>query len=185
LGKLWVDDFAAFASAAGGKRWIVGRSLSPCVSEDEAFDAARGDACNQLFARMRPRLTRSSGAETDAWLRRRLEHEMARGDLIVDRHVWRVHRPYADIWSEAVLVDASNERLSKVTRDHAAWLESRFRAKRGAVGSVFGLSVTILLVYVVLNALTKGYFRGRLRAGAAAALVLVALGVLYAFKGAG
>src|SRR5258706_14944067 len=75
--KPWVEDFAGFASSTGGKRWIVGRSTSPCLSENEAFDAASRDAGAQLSARLRPRLTSPNDVQSNAWLQRRLAPEFA------------------------------------------------------------------------------------------------------------
>src|SRR3954447_5797318 len=85
-GKPWVDDFARFANSSRGKTWIVGRSTMPCLSETEAFDAACRDGSAQLLARLRPRLARAYGAESEAWLMRRLGQELsAGGALIADR----------------------------------------------------------------------------------------------------
>jgi hypothetical protein len=51
--------------------------------------------------------------------------------------------------------------------------------------SVAGLSITILLIYTAVNAATKGYFRGRLRAAAAVTLALALLAAVYAIRGVG
>jgi hypothetical protein len=185
-GKAWVDDFASFANAPAGKRWVVGRSNIPCLSEGEAFEAACRDARDQLYVRVRSRLGPSRDRQSEEWMKGRIAQELlANGELITDRFVSRVHRPYAEIWSESILVDASSKRLSALLREHAQWVEARRRAQRGAMASIGGMSLAILLVYAVLNALTKGYFRGRLRAGAALTLAAVVIGAVYAFHGAG
>src|SRR5580765_1308256 len=94
-GKPWVDDFPGFANSTRGKTWIVGHSTTPCLSETEAFDAACRDGSAQLLSRLRPRLARSYGADSDAWLMQRLGQELsAGGSLVADRFVSRVHRPY-------------------------------------------------------------------------------------------
>jgi hypothetical protein len=183
--KPWVEDFAGFASSTSGKRWIVGRSTSPCLSENEAFEAASRDACAQLSARVRPRLTSPNDFQSDAWLQRRLAQELAAGHIIADRSVARVRRPYGELWSEAILVDASNDRLSGLAREHADWLSVRRHTRRSAVASIVGLSLAILLIYAALNAVTSGYFRGRLRAGAALMLAMCLLAVIYWIQSAG
>src|SRR3954462_14437454 len=75
-GKAWVDDFAAFASGPGGKRWVVGRSKSPCLSEAEAFESASRDACDQLYSRLQARLASSYGPGTETGTKRRLAQEL-------------------------------------------------------------------------------------------------------------
>ena len=180
-GKPWVEDFPAFASTGDGARWIVGRSTLPCISEAEAFEAATRDAREQLVARLRPLLGQSYDGRSEMWLQRRLAQEL----VIVDRSVSRVHRPYGDIWSESLLVDAPRDRLSRLAREHAIWRNDRRETAWGAVVSVAGLSITILLIYTAVNAATKGYFRGRLRAAAAVTLALALLAAVYAIRGVG
>ncbi|MDB5323393.1 MAG: hypothetical protein JWN40_5024 [Phycisphaerales bacterium] len=177
--KPWVEDFAAFASASGAKQWIVGRADAPCLSEAESFEAASRDACAQLLARMRQRLARSNDARNEEWLQRRLAQELAVGSIVTDRSVSRIRRPYGEIWSEAILVDASSNRLAKIERDYSTWLNQRQQAKRSAAVSIAGLSLVILGIYAGLNAVTKGYFRGRLRTGAA---VMMIFGLLVAIS---
>jgi hypothetical protein len=184
--KPWVDDFARFANSTRDKTWIVGHSTMPCLSETEAFDAASRDGSVQLLARLRPRLARSYGAESEAWLMRRLGQELsAGGSLVADRFVSRVHRPYGDIWSEAILVDASSARLGSIAHEHAVWASGRQHARRGAMASIVGMSLAILLIYAVVNAVTKGYFRGYLRTGAALGMTLGVIGVWYVIRSAG
>jgi hypothetical protein len=115
------------------------------------------------------------------WLERRLAQEV----VVADRSVSRVHRPYGDIWSEAVLVDASKDRLARVAREYSAWRSNRHQTVGGAAASVVGLSIAILLIYTAVNAATKGYFRGRLRAAAALTLALGLLAAVYAIRGPG
>jgi hypothetical protein len=134
---------------------------------------------------MRPRLTSPNDFESAAWLQRRLTQELAAGHIITDRSVARVRRPYGELWSEAILVDASSDRLSGLMREHADWLSVRRHTRRSAVVSIFGMSLAILLIYAALNAVTSGYFRGRLRAGAALMLAMGLLVVIYWIQSAG
>ena len=183
--KPWVEDFARFANTTPNRNWIVARSASPCLSESEAFDAACRDGAGQLLARLRPRLGRWDGAQSDAWLLQRLGRELASGSLMEDRFVSRVHRPYGDIWSEAILVDGSNRRLSQIAGEHGIWLSSRHHARRGALFSIAGMSLAILLIYAAVNGVTKGYFRGYLRTTAVAAMTLCVIGAWYVIRATG
>jgi hypothetical protein len=179
--KPWVDDFPAFVNATAGKQdWIVGRSTMPCVTEDEAFQAATRDAGEQLLARLRPQLSpRSYEPDSEAWLQRRLARELVIGRLVSDRYVARVQRPFGELWSESVLVDASSSRVGAIARDYDAWMRGRSDTRRGAAASVVGLSLAILLIYAVVNAITRGYFRGRLRAGAGLSLAAAMFALYY------
>jgi len=179
--KPWVDDFPTFASTRDGARWIVGRSAFPCPSEAEAHDAAERDAIDQALVRVRPLVGQFLDPQSEVWLRRRLGLEL----VIADRAVSRAHRPYGDVWSESVLVDAPHDGLVRVAKDYSDWKNKRHRTAGTAVASVFGLSVVILLIYTALNAATRGYFRGRLRVVAAMALALGVLAAMYAIRRVG
>jgi hypothetical protein len=179
--KPWGDDFPTFARTRDGARWIVGRSAFPCPSEAEAHDVAERDAIDQAAVRVRPLVGRSLDLQSEVWLRRRLGLEL----VIADRAVSRVHRPYGDVWSESLLVDAPHDRLVRVAKDYSDWRNKRHRTAGAAVASVFGLSIAILLIYTALNAATRGYFRGRLRAAAALTLALGLLAAVYAIRRVG
>lgn len=179
--KQWVDDFPAFVNASGGgKGWIVAKSAQPCLTAEEASQAALMEAHRRLIGRVEAQVGRSPDGSALVWLTRRISQELNTGELVVDRSVSRVHRPYADVWSEAILVDASSQRLAPIVRDYAAWQRERDAGRRGTFASVAGMSVAVLLIYAGLNAFTKGYFRGRLRAGAALLLAAGAVAIMRA-----
>lgn len=169
----WVSDFPAFLRDNGSREWIVGRSQTPAVSEQEAFDQARSNAASQLRKLLRATLTPSLfKSEGEAWIKDRVAREFTLGNIIVERAATKTHRPYADIWSAAVLVDTSPDRLGPIARDYDAWRHNRAATARSTGFSLVGLSLAILAIYCVMNALTRGYFRGRLRAGASLTLAL-------------
>lgn len=181
--KPWMDDPAQFLSDAGASRWIIGRSRTPCLSESEADAKACGDAAQQLAAPLSAMTDlRSVNRE---WRRRRLAADLIAGRFIRDRSISRVHKPYGEIWSAAILVDASSVQLRSIAVEYSAILRDQRHALIRNIFSMAGMCAAILLIYFALNAATKGYFRGRLRM--AAALSLVAMGCmmvrLYASAG--
>jgi hypothetical protein len=176
----WVTDLPAFLRDNPGHDWIVGRSQTPAVSEQEAFDQARNNAASQLRKLLRATLTPSLfRSEGENWIKDRVAREFTLGDLIVQRAATRTRRPYGDIWSAAVLVDTSPNRLGPIARDYDAWRRDRAATTRSTGFSLVGLSLAILAIYAVMNVLTKGYFRGRLRASAALALGLGTFLLIY------
>lgn len=176
----WLADFPAFVHANGTRYWIVGHSSATCVTEKEAADQARRDAATQLRNTLRANLPDALfKGEADTWIKSRVSRDLALGSLIVDRSTSRIHRPYGDIWSAAVLVDASPDRLAPIARDYDAWRTGRTATVTHTGFSLVGLSLAILAIYTVMNVLTKGYFRGRLRASAALALGLGTFLLIY------
>jgi hypothetical protein len=180
----WVTDLPAFLRDNGGREWIVGRSQTPAVSEQEAFDQARGNAASQLRKLLRSTLTPSLyKSESDTWIRDRVARDL--GSLVVERAAAKTRRPYGDIWSAAILIDASPTRLFPIARDYDAWRHTRAAATRSTGFSLVGLSLAILAIYAVVNALTKGYFRCRLRACAGLALGLGTMFLIWLARTSG
>jgi hypothetical protein len=162
--KAWLTDFAAFTSAHPGV-WIVGRSQEPCLSEQEAQQAARADAAQAVYALLPQRLRDAD--DTDA-LKRSVLSAIAAGGLVTDAFPERFDRPYGTVWTESVLLDASPQKLDSFLAGYdSAW---RDRQRRLSImrASAAGLVTAAWLMYIFLNAVTKGYFTTHLRLGAAA-----------------
>jgi hypothetical protein len=166
--KLWATDLPAFLNDHPRDHWIVGRSDQPALSAAEAETAARRDAAQQIadvlgasrYGRM------SAGSITAA---------IERGSWIVDRQIDATERPYGTIWRAAILVDADPKALDALaTRMQDARFRQRAHVAVGVVGGVVWL-MAVSFGYMVLNWLTRGYFRGRL---ALVSVVMIAAGVV-------
>ena len=181
--KPWVDSFAEFASRDPRQRWIVGRSPGPQSSPSDAELAAIRAAARALLPEAcidagSPRLVTyvqsGSHPEVRQQLERIIERQLLDRQYVVDRFVQSFQRPYGRVWSATVLVDASPAKLKTL----AAALRRHHSAERQAwvhtALSVGGLILLICLVYLFLNAATKGYYVWMLRLGA---LAVVAVGV--------
>jgi hypothetical protein len=170
--KPWADDPASFLNTTGTRNWVVGRSTGPCLSSKEAMQEACADASQQLVNLLGDQLP----ADADwHWLQHRLTSELSSGRLIEDRAVAVEHKPYGDIWSAAVLVDGSSGQLHRLAAEYSRILGDRRVTRSRQLLSVAGLWMAVLATYALLNWLTKGYFRGRLRLTSAALLLVVGL----------
>jgi hypothetical protein len=162
--KAWLTDFAAFTSTHPGV-WIVGRSHDPCLSEPEAQQAARADAANAVYALLPQRLRDAD--DTDA-LKRSVLSAIAAGGLETDAFPERFDRPYGTVWTDSVLLDASPQKLTSLLDGYdRAWRDHQ-RRQTLLRAAAAGLVTAAWLMYIFLNAVTKGYFTTSLRLGAAA-----------------
>lgn len=184
--KAWVDETSAFLSNDGGKQWIIGRSTTPCVSEREATEKACQDAARQMAGLLndvvRGKVIPAGNRE---WFRRRILADLNTGRFIYDRSVSKNHKPYGDLWSAEILIDASNESLRSIGVEYSRVLDDERRASMRRRGSLVGLCAAILLIYAIVNSVTKGYFQRRLRVGAVLSLVVSACVIVGAFHAAG
>jgi hypothetical protein len=171
--KPWITDAASFLSSQSHQHCIIGRSSAPCLSEAEAKEQACADASVKVVTAIVLQLDVQPTRLERQQLEQRITAELQSGRLIEDRSLSVRHRPYGDIWWGAVLVDASPDRLRPIGIEYSRMLIDRRLSRARQLAAIAGMAAAIVFIYAVLNAVTKGYFRGRLRAIGAAALVLL------------
>jgi len=167
--KPWVEDFATFANMRPKRQFSVGSSSTACLSESEAREQAMHDAAGQVQRRI-GRQWKVPGVGELAIS----PQDLREGGFIVDTFLQSFYGSAGRIWRQAVLMDASPQKLS--------WLEARMnraaRAERTSWArmgfSVIGVLVLIGSIYFFLNMATRGYYEWSLRiAGAVLAIVAV------------
>ena len=164
--KPWADDFPAFTNANPGRPWAVGRTGRPWGSQAEASADALASAAEALVPVVRGRLkgSRRKSASDEGRLRQVILDDLQTGRLVADRFTQRFARPYGDVWSEAVLVDAAPDKLKSIAERYGREARGREVHKARAFAAGGGLVVGLSVLYLFLNAFTKGYFTWRLRA---------------------
>lgn len=187
--KPWVDGFAEFASRDPSRHWMVAYSPQPCTSRHEAERSAMRDAAQKLAPEVRGyikpadlrlwsvRVSDSSGRMDPSAakvLESTIEKSLVDRECVSDRFVQSFRRPYGQVWREAVLVSASPESLTMLARDCEASLNSAGRSWAQTVGSIGGLFLMIIVVYLFLNAATKGYYVWSLRIATVVLVLVVA-----------
>ena len=190
--KPWAADFSGFVGGSpAGRHWILAQSDMSLISPQEAERAALRDAAERLldpvYQSVRRqmasgRLPRHAMPRSDVWLPT-IEAELQNEGLISDRFVQRFSRPYANLWRESLLIDASPpavERLAhQVAVQAAAWRMMRVEHGVTIALSMAGVVLLVILGYLLSNSATKGYYAWPLRLSAgglmAAGTVLVLL----------
>ena len=188
--KPWAANFARFMGESS-KSWILAESRSLAPSMVEAEQTALDDAAAQLLARLRDSIERGIAAGQFApgarpvhgELRQLIVAELRRGNLLTDRFTQRFRRPYGDVWKQSMLVDCSPAGVDKVAGSIMAQTAGQRNVARSrwvrTATSIGGLAVLIFVVYLVLNAATKGYYVWVLRLAAIAVLATGAAAVLW------
>ncbi len=158
--KPWVESFGTFTMERPNKQFMAGYSTSLALSEADAKREAMSDASEKL---------RQSG----------FTHFPIGESYACDRFVQKLSRPYGDVWRVAFLFDLSSPLLAHhaVATEHARMTAAvRYRASILAIAALF--LITIVLC-VVLNLLTLGYYRTQLSFGWSALLLgIVVIGGL-------
>ena len=159
--KPWVEAFDVFVSARPRQRFVVGYSEKFVSSERAAQQLAMQDAIANS------RVAMSGGGSVTA----DISH-------VIDRFAQKLSRPYGDVWREAVLLDVSEKHMAKAI-EHVH-MEAMLTQQHNAsvllsLLILFGVSMVLC---VVLNLLTQGYYRNRLLMTGGAVLAIVFLFVL-------
>ncbi|MBN1807087.1 MAG: hypothetical protein JW837_17700 [Sedimentisphaerales bacterium] len=171
--KPWVEDFSGFSNTKSDGRFIIARSMDSCMTEAEANRQAVEEACKHMnkmlagLSRGLPKIpaTYTHSVNTD---------DIFEGDFILDRFAQSFEGTAGKIWRQALLIDASTEKLAKLARHKAAMIRENKRTWARISVSVFGLIILITTVYAFLNAATKGYYVWSLRiAGMVLFLVVI------------
>ena len=157
--KPWVEAFDVFISTRPSRRLIVGYSEKFVSSEE----AARRLAMNDARSKSRVAAGGSGAVAT------------ADESHVIDRFAQKLSRPYGDVWREAVLLDVSGARMAPaIARAKRQTMHVREHRISVAMSLLILFGVTMVLC-MILNLLTQGYYRKRLlmTGGVAAAIVVL------------
>ena len=171
--KPWVENFAAFVSSKPQGRWILARSQDSCTSAELARQQALDDtgAALGFYDSKIARLWRLGQAHPHA-------ADIQASELIADRFVQSFAGTAGSIWREAVLVEVSPEKLAQFQHVHVAKLTKYRRTWLGRIVSLAGILALICVVYLFLNAATKGYYTWALRITTAVLIVAMLLATM-------
>jgi hypothetical protein len=177
----WADDLAGYINDHPGHTWIVARSSAPCLSPGDSARVAETEAATALASLIQRQFPASAAPvsleDSDALLL----SDIRRSLPVKDRFVQRFQRPYGNVWSESILLDASPQWIEEVQRRHVYSMHTRHTRMGTIVGSTGVVLAAILVAYLFVNAVTQNYFTGRLRFAAilsAMIAVVVAIGVI-------
>jgi hypothetical protein len=173
--KPWVEDFSGFLNTKPDSRFIIAKSADSCLTEAEANHQALENACAQVTemlgqaSQRLPRVPAPFAAPVNPT-------DILEGDFVLDRFVQNFKGTAGRIWRQALLIDASAEKLTELARHKAVVARARKMSWARMSLSVVGLLVLITIVYAFLNAATKGYYAWSLRvAGIVLALIVIIL----------
>lgn len=173
--KPWVENFADFVNRNPKDKWILALSQQSCTSQAEAEQQAINNACDKvayLLNQMHKQRFAVGGGFTVNGA------DIRNGSFIADRFAQSFAGTAGRIWRQAILINASQDKLAELARQKETARQS-WRAKwvRELI-SIVGTTILICLVYLFLNAATRGYYTWSLRI---AAVVLVLAGILLVF----
>ncbi|MEM8783987.1 MAG: hypothetical protein AAGE65_14185 [Planctomycetota bacterium] len=181
----WVDDPNWSGNAQLGTPTVVGYSDGLFADPAEAETSAIASAAKRMHQTLPKRIVGAPHTTEPQRQHAAVEGVIHGHELIRDRFVQRIDRPYGRLYRAAVLVDAGSEArrsihaaVEQVGRDTAEAAQAQQHRRFSQAVSIGVLVVLILLVYALLNALTKHYYLWPLRAAASFTAIVGLLFIL-------
>jgi len=172
--KPWVEDFSAFLNTKPNRRFVIAKSTESCMTAGEANRQALENACAQL-TQMLSRISRRRSGVPAPLASRVDSDDILEGNLVLDRFVQSFEGSAGRIWRQALLIDGSTSKLEQLAHRKVMMARAMKMNWARMFLTVFGLLVLITIVYVFLNAATKGYYTWSLRI---AGIVLAAIAII-------
>ena len=172
VNKLWISNFAEYLNQNPNAQILLARSQTSCTNQVQAEREALNDACRQL----QNLLTETN--RNHRWPGFNLQvtpADVRKYSFIRDRFVQSFQGAVGPIWRQALLIDTSPGKLQTLANRHARLHRAHRSTWTWNIVSIAGMMGIICLIYLFLNAATKGYYVWSLRL---AAVVLLAVGVL-------
>jgi len=173
--KPWIENFADFVNRNPKDKWILAISQQSCTSQAEAEQQAINNACDKLACLLKQMhkqrfAVRGRFTVTNADIRN--------NSFIADRFAQSFAGTAGRIWRQAILINASQDKLADLAKQKILARQSWRTRWIREILSIVGITILICVVYLFLNAATRGYYTWSLRI---AAVVLVLTGILLIF----
>ncbi|MCD6392092.1 MAG: hypothetical protein J7M40_01155, partial [Planctomycetes bacterium] len=91
------------------------------------------------------------------------ENDLSSGKIIVDTFSQRFSGLAGPIWREAILLDTSQSKLIKLVQQKITASRTKRLTWAKMAGTLIGMFALICVVYLFLNAATRGYYAWSLR----------------------
>jgi hypothetical protein len=173
--KPWVEDFSGFSNTESNSQFTIARSADSCMTEAEANRQAIDNACKQVN-KMLGQVSRRLSKIPVHFTQPVNSADILEGDLVLDRFVQSFEGTAGKIWRQALLIDASTDKIRQLAHRKASMMRAEKRTLVKVSTSIFGLIILITIVYAFLNAATKGYYVWSLRI---AGIVLILVVIIF------
>ena len=100
------------------------------------------------------------------------------GTSFDDQVVMRIDRPFGAVWQAAGLVRVPTSNIARMAQAAQAVSYDRRAGWAKMIGGAAGMLLVLLVLYAIMNAITRGYFRPHLRTAVA---IFLALAVVVMF----
>ena len=159
LEKNWLKTLSALQNS-GHTAVMVARSSSSCINETEARDQAMSQA-----ALMVQNLLKQANQDYTV-----LDQEIAvtpqdlqENRLVVDQFSQSLRTSTTSVWRHAVLLNLAPHAMQNLLQQKTRQIQRIHKSWAKDLMSLAGLALVVFILYIFLNAATKGYYAWSLR----------------------
>lgn len=175
--KPWLENLAAYSNSMRLYQFATVHSQIPASTHD----AARTQAETQALQLIKQKVLDYNHA-TPQSIRGKLIHPIAMEDLyaygiIFDDFTQSLNSNNSNIWRHAILLNVTQDRIQALSLNMLRLNRAARQSWAYHIFSALGIAVVICLIYLILNAATRGYYTAVLRiltiAGIIATIILI------------
>lgn len=157
--KGWLKSLSDLHSS-GQTSVAVARSSSSCTDETEARDQAMSQAVLMV-----QNLLKKANHSYDVLDQELVftPQDLQAHNLIVDQFSQSLRTSTARVWRHAVLLNLRPQAMDSLLRQKTRQIQQVHRTWAKDILSLAGLALVVLILYIFLNAATKGYYAWSLR----------------------
>ncbi len=183
LEKAWVHQFDEFVSSHPQRSFLRADCRSFANDEASAYNDAVGVAVDALLPRVITLLSdRPYSVVAEDLLRQRLRASIEDNTFVVDRFSQQLTGRSGNVWRATLLIEAQPPRLAAIADVGRVASQERQFTRRAAELSVLLMVGLVLVLYFVVNELTKGYFVWNLRAVTMLALLTMVVAFCWIIR---
>lgn len=146
---LWLYDTDKFQSAAIGHRWAVITTDETATTKEQARQELYNNATKYVYECL---------AAVEPLRQNLLQSDLMTYGLVVDEYDQRLVGLSGPIWRSGLLLDVSPERIQSLRQIKAATQLQVRRTWLYQIMSLAGMLALISVLYLLVNAITKGYY---------------------------
>ncbi len=165
--KRWVNTLSELRNQSTSSL-LVARSNSSCTDETEAQDQALKQAASMVQDLLR------KSNEDFAILNQEITltpQDLMTNQLVADQFSQSLRTSTARVWRHAVLLNLDPQRMQTLLQQKTRQIQRQHKTWAKDLLSLAGLALVVLILYIFLNAATKGYYVWSLRVFALVTLV--------------
>jgi hypothetical protein len=143
-----------------GHAVIVARSSSSCTDETEARDQAMSQAVLMTEDLLKQANTEYGVLDQEIEI---TPQDLQANHLVVDQFSQSLRTSTARVWRHAVLLNLEPQKMQSLLAQKTRQIRHTHRTWAKNLMSLAGLALVVFILYIFLNAATKGYYAWSLR----------------------